>query len=257
VFLIYEWRRGPREAYKPSMSLLYLIRHAQASFLQEKYDKLSSLGEQQASLLAEHWAARRLKFDRVATGPCQRQKHTAQFVGRAYQASEQAFPELQELEEFDEYQAEAVLKLALPELLATDESIAKLQAAFQSSSTESEQRKHFQKLFESVIHRWVRAEIAPQDVESWQEFKTRVNRGLRKFLKQGQRGETAAIFTSGGPIAIAMQTSLHFSDASALGVSWMSRNCSWSEFLYGPERFTLSTFNSHPHLEDPQLLTYR
>jgi broad specificity phosphatase PhoE len=239
------------------MSLLYLIRHAQASFLQENYDKLSPLGEQQATMLAEYWAARKLKFDRVATGPCQRQKHTAQLVGRAYQASHQTFPELQELEEFDEYQAEAVLKRALPELLATDESIAKLQAAFQSSSTETEQRKHFQKLFESVIHRWVHAEIAPKDVESWQEFKTRVNSGLKKFLNQGQRGETAAIFTSGGPIAIAMQTSLHLSDASALGVSWMSQNCSWSEFLCGPDRFTLRTFNSHPHLEDPTLLTYR
>jgi broad specificity phosphatase PhoE len=239
------------------MSLLYLIRHAQASFLQENYDKLSPLGEQQAVTLAEYWAARKLKFDRVASGPCQRQKHTAKLVARAYQASHQNFPELEELEEFDEYQAEAVLKRALPELLATDKSIAKLQAAFKSSSTETEQRKHFQKLFESVITRWVRAEISPKDVESWQEFKTRVNSGLKKFLKQGRRGETAAIFTSVGPIAIAMQTALKLSNESALAVSWMSPNCSWSEFLYGADRFTLSTFNSHPHLEDPAMLTYR
>lgn len=239
------------------MSLLYLVRHAQASFLQENYDKLSPLGEQQATMLGKYWAARKLKFDRVATGPCERQIHTAQLVARAYQASNQKFPELQELEEFDEYQAEAVLKRALPELLSTDDSIAKLQAAFKSSATNAEQRKHFQKLFESVINKWVRAEISPKDVESWQQFKTRVNSALNKFLNQGQRGETVAIFTSGGPIAIAMQTALSLSDESSLGVSWMSQNCSWSEFLYGADRFTLSTFNSHPHMEDPAMLTYR
>jgi broad specificity phosphatase PhoE len=239
------------------MSLLYLVRHAQASFLQENYDKLSPLGEQQATILGQYWAAKKLKFDRVAAGPCERHKHTAQLVARSYEASNQNFPELQELEEFDEHQAEAVLKRVLPELLATDESIAKLQAVFKSSETNADQRKHFQKLFESVINKWVRAEISPKDVESWQEFKTRVNSGLKKFLNQGQRGETVAIFTSGGPIAIAMQTALGLSDESALGVSWMSQNCSWSEFLYGADRFTLSTFNSHPHLEDPAMLTYR
>ena len=239
------------------MSLLYLIRHAQASFLSENYDKLSPLGETQATHLGEFWAAKKLKFDRVATGPCQRQQHTAQLVGRAYQASNQDFPELQELSEFDEYQAEAVLKRALPELLATDESIVELQAAFKSSVSNAEQRKHFQKLFESVIKKWVHAEIAVKDIESWQEFKTRVNGGLKKFLGQGLRGETVAIFTSGGPIAIAMQTALNLSDESALGVSWMSQNSSWSEFLYGADRFGLSTFNSRPHLEDPVMLTYR
>lgn len=239
------------------MSLLYLVRHAQASFLQENYDRLSLVGEQQATILGEYWAARKLKFDRVAVGPCRRHQHTAQLVAQAYQASDQKFPSLQEFSEFDEYQAEAVLKRALPELLATDESIAELQAAFKSSATHFEQRKHFRKLFEAVINKWVRAEISPKDVESWQEFKTRVNSGLKRFLSQGQRGETVVIFTSGGPIAIAIQTALNLSDESALGVSWMSQNSSWSEFLYGADRFTLSTFNSRPHLEDPAMLTYR
>jgi hypothetical protein len=38
---------------------------------------------------------------------------------------------------------------------------------------------------------------------------------------------------------------------------WMSRNCSYSEFLFSGERFTLSAFNAFPHLDDPALLTYR
>jgi broad specificity phosphatase PhoE len=239
------------------MSILYLVRHAQASFLQENYDKLSPLGEQQSRTLGQYWAHRKLKFDRIATGPCQRQKHTAELISQAYKESNLNFPDTQELHEFDEYQAEAVLKRTLPELLQSDDAIAKLQATFKSSATNAEQRKHFQKLFETVINKWVRAEVSPAGVETWQEFKTRVSHGLKKFLSQGQRRERIAIFSSGGPIAVAMQRALNLSDESTLGVSWMSQNSSWSEFLYGADRFTLSTFNSHPHIEDPAMLTYR
>jgi hypothetical protein len=37
----------------------------------------------------------------------------------------------------------------------------------------------------------------------------------------------------------------------------MSRNASLTGFLASGERFTLSTFNAHPHLDEDSLLTYR
>lgn len=40
------------------MGILYLVRHAQASFLEQDYDKLSKLGKTQARLLGEYWARR-------------------------------------------------------------------------------------------------------------------------------------------------------------------------------------------------------
>jgi broad specificity phosphatase PhoE len=76
-------------------------------------------------------------------------------------------------------------------------------------------------------------------------------------VRNGGRGEQTAIVTSGGPIAVAMQRALNLSPQHALQVSWMSRNCSWSEFLYSGDRFTLSAFNAHPHLDDASMLTYR
>jgi broad specificity phosphatase PhoE len=112
-------------------------------------------------------------------------------------------------------------------------------------------------LFELVIGKWVRGEISPQGVETWLEFCSRVNSGLAKFLSAGARGERVAIFSSGGPIAVAMQRALHLSSERALQASWMSRNSSWSEFLYSAKLFTLSSFNVHGHLDDPALMTYR
>jgi len=239
------------------MGILFLVRHAQASFLEQNYDKLSVLGEEQARLLGEYLAQRGIVFDRACVGPCVRQKHTLEIVSGCYQKGGIKFPEPLLLPEFDEYQGEAVLERGLPGLLENDQSIRALHAAFESSSGPSERRATFQKLFETVIGKWVLGEVCPPGVESWLEFCTRVNSGLAKFLSAGGRGERIAIFTSGGPIAVALQRALQLSPESTLEVSWMSRNSSWSEFLYSTGRFTLSTFNSHGHLGDPAMLTYR
>jgi hypothetical protein len=84
-----------------------------------------------------------------------------------------------------------------------------------------------------------------------------VNSGLSRFLSGAKRGEQSAIFCSGGPIAVAVQRALNLAARDTLRVAWMSRNCSYSEFLYSSERFTLSSFNEIPHLDDASLLTYR
>jgi hypothetical protein len=54
-----------------------------------------------------------------------------------------------------------------------------------------------------------------------------------------------------------MRRALHLSAEDTLRLTWMSRNASVSEFLASGERFTLSTFNAHPHLDGDGLLTYR
>lgn len=239
------------------MSVLHLVRHAQASFMAENYDKLSPLGEAQAALLGDYWASHKIIFDRACIGPRLRHKETAQFVSAAYAKAAINFPELQMLPEFDEYRAEDVVRLSLPALLETDESIRALHAAFQSAPDPHAQRSTFQNLFAAIIGTWVRGEIHPANVEPWPDFCSRVNSGLTTFLAPGARGERVAIFSSGGPIAVAMQRALNLSSDKTLEVSWMSRNCSWSEFLYSAARFTLSSFNVHAHLDDPAMLTHR
>jgi broad specificity phosphatase PhoE len=239
------------------MGVAVLIRHAQASFLEPDYDKLSSLGEAQSRLLGEYWARHRIVFDRACTGPRVRQKETVALIVDAYGKAGIEFPEPLVLQEFDEYQGEAVLERSLPGLLETDQTIRDLHAAFQSSSASAERRPTFQKLFEAVISKWVRGEIFPPGVETWLEFCSRINSGLSKCLSTSGRGERVAIFTSGGPIAVVMQRALQLSAESTLNVSWMSRNSSWSEFIYSGERFTLSSFNCHAHIDDAAMLTYR
>jgi broad specificity phosphatase PhoE len=239
------------------MGTLFLVRHAQASFLEQNYDKLSERGENQARLLGEYWAQGNFFFDRACTGPCVRQKDTAELISAEYRRAGLDFPEPEVLPEFDEYQGEAVLARSLPELLENDQNIRDLHAAFQASSDPLARRATFQKLFDAVLTKWVSGEVPVPGVETWSEFCSRVNAGLAKFLAAGGRGERIAIVSSGGPIAVAMQRALNLSPEHTLQVSWMSRNSSWSEFLYSPGRFNLSVFNTHPHLNDSAMHTYR
>src|SRR5690606_16422752 len=59
------------------MSLIYLVRHGQASFGSEDYDRLSELGQRQSRWLGEYFAERGLRFSRVFCGTLARQRDTA------------------------------------------------------------------------------------------------------------------------------------------------------------------------------------
>lgn len=150
-----------------------------------------------------------------------------------------------------------MLKHGLSELLETNPAVRDLHSAFVSSANDTELHANFQRLYASIIGSWVRGAFTVPGVETWREFAVRANSGFTKFLSAGARGERVAIFTSGGPVAIAMQRSLHLTPEDTLELTWMSRNSAWSEFLYSAKRFSLSSFNIHAHIEDPAMLTYR
>jgi broad specificity phosphatase PhoE len=233
------------------------VRHAQASFLAENYDVLSPVGEAQSRLLGKYWAARNLRFDRVCAGPRVRHIDTVKLVREAYELGGLGFPEVQIISEFDEYPAEAVMKRGLPLLLEVDPRVRDLHAAFMRSAQPDEQRARFQRLFEVVVAEWADGALPLDDVETWREFCSRVNAGFDQFLSAGNRAERTAIFTSGGPTAVALQRALAISPQQTLQASWMVRNSSWSEFLYSGRRFSLSSFNAHGHITEPSHLTYR
>jgi broad specificity phosphatase PhoE len=239
------------------MSRLFLIRHAQASFFEADYDKLSCLGEQQARLLGAYWAERNVSFDRIYSGPRLRQKSTAEIVSQAFRAAGCACPELTVMQEFDEYPGDVVLRQTLPHLLESDRKIREWHREYQSAPDSPEKLKYFQRIFEAVIGKWVAGELSLGSVESWPEFCARVNRGLSQILSRAESGQQLAVFSSGGPVGVAMQRALNLSPQDTLRTVWMSRNSSYSEFLFSGDRFALSAFNAFPHLDSASMLTYR
>jgi broad specificity phosphatase PhoE len=239
------------------MSRVILVRHAQASFLEPNYDRLCATGEVQARLLGEYWARRGVLFSRAWSGPRVRQVQTARMVEEAYQRVGREFPEVAVMNEFDEYPGEGVLKLGLPQVLERSQEVRHLHRAFERAKDSDERKRSFQQMFEAVIGMWVSGELVINGVESWPDFCARVDRGIANIVNSPTRSGDSVVFTSGGPIGMALRRALHLSHADTLQLTWMSRNASFTEFLSSGGRFTLSTFNAHPHLEDESLLTYR
>lgn len=239
------------------MSRLFFVRHAQASFLDANYDRLSPLGEQQAALLGDYWARHRLTLDRVCTGPCVRHIDTCRVVAEAMRRAGLRFPEPISLPEFDEYQGEAVMKRGVPQLVERESRIRDLYQAYEQCGEPGDRYLAFQRLFEAVITVWVNGEIALDGVEPWSDFSAHVNRGLSSFLSAGSSREQVAIFSSGGPTSVAVQRALALSPLKTVQLSWMVRNCAYSEFVYSSDRFSLSAFNAIPHIDEETMRTYR
>ncbi|MBL9124217.1 MAG: histidine phosphatase family protein, partial [Planctomycetaceae bacterium] len=163
------------------MSTLWVVRHGQASFFEADYDRLSAVGEEQARRLGWQWARRKLVFDQVHCGPRVRHAETARLAGEQLAAAGLPWPAVVASPDFDEYAAEAVLKVALPGLIERDEQIRTLQEKVTASRDRPETLRNFQRLYEVVIGRWVRGELPLDDVEPWHEFRSRVVRGLERI----------------------------------------------------------------------------
>lgn len=239
------------------MSRLFVVRHGQASFLEPDYDRLSAKGQAQSRMLGEYWARQRLRFDAVYTGPRKRQKDTARIVGEIYTSAGLKWPEPKVVDAFDEFKAEAVLEHALAGLIQTDGHVRRLHQDFQSATGADQRFRTFQRMFEVVIGRWARCELAVPGIETWADFCSRVQQGLEYLVENGNSGRNLVIFSSGGPAGVAMNKALGLSIDATLKSGMMMRNSAYSEFLFSPDRFTLSTYNANPHLTEPELITYR
>ena len=237
---------------KDPLSTLFFIRHGQASFGRENYDRLSDRGYEQARVLAGTLAGGR-PFDRIYTGTLQRQTETARALTDLYQDRGGEVPELCRSEAFNEYASEAVCRALIPRLVEEEPALETLAAAM------FEDNRAFQTLFETVMRRWVTGVYSTPEIESWERFKARVNAALGEILAAEGRGLRIAVFTSGGPIAVAVQRALALSEEACLKVSWQVVNASVTRFKCTADRITLATFNEHAYLEavDDGLVTYR
>jgi broad specificity phosphatase PhoE len=239
------------------MSSLALVRHGQASFFAENYDQLSPLGEQQARLLGEYWVERGVRFDEVYTGPRARQIETAALAGEAFARAGLPWPEPQLMPELDEHQVDRLIKLDIAGIIDRHPHIEPLHAAYRTAEAPRDRHRTFQLMFEQVVMLWVQEKIACDGVESWPAFKDRVHSGLRKITGAGGSGRNVAAFTSVGAITVSVQLATGCGDRAAFDMGWRVRNCTVTELVFSGDRLTIDGFNAFPHLEDPDLWTYR
>jgi broad specificity phosphatase PhoE len=229
------------------MGTLVLIRHAQASYGQADYDRLSARGTDQARALGPHLAT--LRLDQLYRGPHTRHAQTAALAAEAGSG----LPEPTILEELAEYPAFAMLQHFMPRLVAEDPRFVQL--------TQNPTRELANRAFHTVLGRWMRDEWHVESVERVSAFAQRVQGGLDHVLRDVTAGARIGIVTSAGPIGVAVGLVFGASEHHMVRTSLVIRNASVSElrfrsrdFAWHPERVSLLSFNSISHLP-PELHT--
>ena len=240
-----------------SMSTLTLVRHGQATPFEDVKDRLSTLGETQARKLGEFWTRLGVVFDEVYTGTLVRQQRTAEIVGAVYADAGMSWPAAQRIEELNEYDVDGISSQLVPLLAEQDAQFRELIETSRANRHGPDRNRHFQRMFEAVMKRWMEGSIEADGVEPWKTFRNRVRGGLERISTNAGGGKRVVAFTSGGPIGVSVQLALAAPDTSGLEVNWRVRNCSLTEFVFSQNRFSLDSFNAMPHLDDPGLWSYR
>jgi len=214
------------------MGTIYLVRHAQASFGSDDYDRLSPLGWRQGQRLGEHLRAHGLHFDAVFTGTLRRHHETWLAIRTGWEAARdaQVWPGL------DEYDSAALieaLKAPPPGDLHTPEGY----------------RAHF-RLLRDALRQWMAGVISPRGMPNYEAFRSAAV-SLLEHIRHAHTGDVLVI-SSGGPIASLVGHLLGTSPEASIELNLRLRNTAVSEVAHTPRRCALVSFNTLPHLTAPE-----
>ncbi|NNG77327.1 histidine phosphatase family protein [Acinetobacter sp. ANC 4277] len=231
------------------MTTIYLIRHGQASFGAESYDKLSPNGELQAKLLGQYFNQILKEEPYVIAGSMQRHQQTANL------ALAECFPEaeIQTDSAWNEFNHQQVFAQYEPRF--NEPHLLK-----QDVENEVNPRAYLAKIFEGAIERWTGGDYHHEYDESWPDFKSRVETALQNLSNELAKTKPryAVVFTSGGVISVAAGKLLELNANRTFALNWAITNTSMTTLrLVGNEPQLLS-LNEHHFIkaEDPQLLTW-
>lgn len=215
------------------MGTLYLVRHGQASFGEDDYDRLSPLGHRQARRLGEYlrerFAREGIAIDTVLMGSLKRHRETWEGMaqGAGWSHAPLVWPGL------NEYDSEALIQAIHPEPLAKPD-------------TPELYRHHF-RLLRDALKGWMDGRIAPQGMPSYTEFVQGIEAAL-DHVRQQCRGN-AMIVSSGGPISTAVGRVLGTPPETTIELNLRIRNTALTEFAFTPKRHMLVSYNTLPHLD--------
>jgi broad specificity phosphatase PhoE len=215
------------------MGTLYLVRHGQASFGEDDYDRLSPLGHQQAQRLGEYLRPRferdGVQIDTVLMGSLRRHRETWEGMaqGAGWSHSPQVWPGL------NEYDSHALIAAIHPEPLAKPD-------------TPELYRHHF-RLLRNALKAWMDGHIHPEGMPCYTDFVGGVEAAL-DHVRQHCRGH-ALIVSSGGPISTAVGRVLGTPPQTTIELNLRIRNTALTEFAFTPKRHMLVSYNTLPHLD--------
>ena len=214
------------------MGTLHLVRHGQASFGTDDYDRLSELGTRQSAALGTSWEAGGAVFtDAIAGGMLRHAQTAIAAIDASGLGEEDADPGLSGYDvdaRWNEYDHLAVATAFDP-------------GALQKSS------KEFQAALNEAIEVWRRGE--GDFAEPYAVFRDRVMAGFAEAVElASQRGRRVLVFTSGGPIAMVVSHLITGDDSAFQKLNDVVVNSSVTTLMVGATGPRVLTFNDHGHL---------
>ncbi|QIT56054.1 histidine phosphatase family protein [Aquisalimonas sp. 2447] len=233
------------------MGEIHLIRHGQASFGSDDYDRLSDLGRQQTVALRDHWRQLGLRFDVIYCGLLHRQSSTANLL-----MSGELAPEWRQSACLDEFAHQPVLRAWWRRLGEQDP------ANMPDRELLNSDRRVFQRFYAQAMTAWLEGRLPPTEgLESWDGFRERCRGALSELMAEQPRGARIGVVTSAGVIGVLVGQVLGLRDEAAMRLGWTIYNTSLTRFVYNKSGdVSLLDFNSVPHLEDPEraeMITFR
>jgi broad specificity phosphatase PhoE len=225
--------------------VIYLIRHAQASFGEQDYDVLSEIGHEQAARIGADLALRGVRAVHVVAGDLRRQLDTA----RACTASVPGEPVVDA--RWNEYDSAGVLAHHGP----TDGDGTVPDGIGAPSGLSS---REFQGLLDPALRAWIAAGASSACAESWPAFSGRVRAALDDLAAGLGSGETGLAFTSGGVIAAIATALLDVPAETFVALNRIAVNTGLSKVLSGRSGLQLLSYNEQGHVDaDRRLMTFR
>lgn len=238
-----------------AMGQLFLVRHGQASFGAEDYDRLSALGATQSALLGRWFKACGMPVERIVAGAMRRHRETATHCMAAFDTD--GIPRIDALTidaRFNEFDHARVMQVHLGARAVVAVPEQGTDPVLSMSSAE------LQREFSLAMARWMGGEYDADYDESWQQFRARCVGAFESLTDGADPAKTIVVFTSGGTIAAICQHVLDLTNRATHELNWSLANTGVTRLLFTKGRRGLGYLNSTAHFEwarESSWLTYR
>lgn len=213
------------------MGEIYLVRHGQASFGTDDYDRLSAVGVEQARRLGNWFRMRGLTFDRVVIGSLLRHRQTLEATG--YAGLE---PEI--LPGLNEYHFHALVECHLEQCPV-------------EPPLDLKDARVFYRQLRLTLGAWADGTLRhPRLPESWSDFESRIRASLRAMAGQPDAQRVLAI-SSGGAISALVREVLGLTVDQMITMNLQMANTGITRLMFKGDKVRLQSWNAQPHLERP------
>lgn len=210
------------------MTEILIVRHGQAAFGTDDYDRLTEQGWHQAQLLGRYFRSVGVAFGSVFIGSLRRHRETLAGIADAFDT----LPDVEVLPGLNEYDFHGL--------------VAEYGRLRQQTIDHTNSKAFYRSLRDALLA-WERREL--QGSESFAEFHRRVLATLDTLA--GAAGPVLVVTSGGAASAIAAEV-LGADVATLVNLNLQSRNTGVSRYFCKNRRWSMNQFNGAPHLDNAE-----